>query len=68
MKQGILQAGIGYLSGALVGGLIQGVSSTFKGNNFWDGSVPNTKKHITNFDLHTAISNSNGYYSVIHLL
>ena len=64
LKQGVYQAGIGCLSGALVGGLIQGVSSTFKGNNFWDGSVPNTKNYSPNFDSSAAISNGNGDYSV----
>ena len=64
LKQGVYQAGIGCLSGALVGGLIQGVSSTFKGNNFWDGSAPNTKNYSTNFDSHTELSNGNDGYSV----
>lgn len=34
----VFQAGAGSLSGALVGGLIQGVTSAAQGNNFWDGS------------------------------
>ncbi|MBO5419077.1 MAG: hypothetical protein J6A22_03235 [Bacteroidales bacterium] len=64
LKRGVYQAGIGCLSGALVGGLIQGTSSAIKGNNFWDGSVPNTKKYSPNFDSHTEISNGNDGYSV----
>ena len=64
LKQGVLQAGVGYLSGALVGGLIQGVSSTLKGNNFWDGSVSNTNNYNTNYETSTTLSNGNGEYSV----
>ena len=37
--QGVYQAGIGGLSGAALGGLIQGTTSAIKGNNFWDGSI-----------------------------
>ena len=38
LNQMVFQAGAGSLSGALVGGLIQGVTSAAQGNNFWDGS------------------------------
>ena len=45
-KQGAVQGVIGSLTGAAVGGLIQGTTSAIKGNNFWDGSskvsIPNS--------------------------
>ncbi|MCF0173451.1 MAG: hypothetical protein HUJ91_06985, partial [Bacteroidales bacterium] len=37
-KQGIYQAGVGSLSGALLGGAIQGTISSIRGNSFWDGN------------------------------
>ena len=40
--QGVYQAGLGGLSGAAIGGLIQGTASAIKGNNFWDGSTPSS--------------------------
>lgn len=40
--QGVYQAGIGGLSGAALGGLIQGTISATKGNNFWNGSAPSS--------------------------
>ena len=43
-KQGAVQAGIGSLAGAAVGGLIQGTTSAIKGNNFWDGSAQSAMK------------------------
>ncbi len=36
--QGIYHAGAGGLSGAAIGGLVQGTTSAIKGNNFWNGS------------------------------
>ena len=80
LNQGFYQGTIGGLSGALMGGLIQGTSSAIKGNNFWDGSAPNTwdgsapntwdgsapntKNYSTNFDSYTELSNGNDRYSV----
>ena len=64
LNQGFYQGTIGGLSGALIGGLIQGTSSAIKGNDFWDGSAPNTKNYSTNFDSHTELSNGNDGYSV----
>lgn len=64
LNQGLYQGTIGGLTGALMGGLIQGTSSAIKGNNFWDGSAPNTKNYSTNFDSHTELSNGNDGYSV----
>ncbi len=40
--QGAVQAGMGALSGAVLGGLIQGTASAIKGNNFLDGSARST--------------------------
>ena len=38
LSQMVFQAGVGSLSGAIIGGLVQGVTSYAKGNSFWDGS------------------------------
>ena len=55
LKQGVYQAGIGCLSGALMGGLIQGTSSAIKGNDFWDGSSNlshrSSSSNILEYDL-----------------
>lgn len=40
LKQGILQSGIGGMTGAVAGGLIQGTTSAIQGNNFWNGASP----------------------------
>ena len=40
--QGAVQTGMGALSGAVLGGLIQGTASAIKGNNFLDGSARST--------------------------
>lgn len=49
--QGAVQAGMGALSGAVLGGLIQGTASTIKGNNFLDGSAKSTfQKYDFNLD------------------
>ena len=42
--QGAVQAGMGALSGAVLGGLIQGTASAIKGNNFFDGSAPSASR------------------------
>lgn len=42
--QGAVQAGMGALSGAVLGGLIQGTASAIKGNNFFDGSTPSASR------------------------
>ncbi len=57
LMQGGVQAGLGCMSGALVGGLIQGAGSVFKGNNFWDGSV-STSLSSTSWDSANAFDGS----------
>ena len=42
--QGAVQAGMGALLGAVLGGLIQGTASAIKGNNFFDGSAPSASR------------------------
>ena len=37
--QGIYRAGVGGLSGAAIGGLVQGITSTIKGDRFWNGAL-----------------------------
>ena len=44
-KQGVVQGGIGCLTGAAVGGLIQGTTSAIKGNNFGDGSTLSSNRN-----------------------
>lgn len=49
--QGVFQAGVDGLSGALVGGLIQGTVSAIGGNSFWDGSSLCTNDFVYDFTL-----------------
>ena len=55
LNRGVLQAGVGYLSGALVGGLIQGFASYSQGNKFLDGSSNlshrSSSSNILEYDL-----------------
>ena len=55
-KQGAVQAGIGSLTGAAVGGLIQGTTSAIKGNNFLDGRP----LHSSNYNVSETFTREDG--------
>ena len=45
LSQMVYQAGIGAFSGAIIGGLAQGITSAIKGDDFWEGSSSQLTKH-----------------------